>query len=207
LKKLVTHFDWKGPVGCGFPGVMLNGVVKTAANLDKNWLEINAAEMFSDAAGCPVCVLNDADAAGFAEIEFGAGKEQRGLVLVITVGTGIGTSLFTNHHLVPNTELGHIILNGLIAEHYASDAIRKREDLSWKKWARRFDEYLSEIERILWPDLIILGGGISKKFEKFSKYLDTRVEIVPAQLLNEAGIIGAALAANSSDINGGCSHV
>jgi polyphosphate glucokinase len=139
-------------------------------------------------------VINDADAAGVAEMEFGAGKDNQGVVFIITVGTGIGTALFSKGRLVPNTELGHIIMHGMIAEHYSSDAVRKNEDLSWKKWSKRFKEYLEEIERLFWPDLIIIGGGASKKPSKFFHYLETKTKIVAAQLQNEAGIIGAAMA-------------
>ncbi len=139
-------------------------------------------------------MINDADAAGLAEMRFGAGRERSGMVLIVTIGTGLGTALFVNGHLVPNTELGHIEIRGKEAEHRASDAVRKREKLSWKKWAARLDEYLDTMERLLWPELIILGGGASKKGARFMPYLTIRAEVVPAQLGNEAGIIGAALA-------------
>ncbi len=193
IAKIVVHFKWKGPVGVGFPAVVLNGVVKTAANIDKSWIETNAQELFTRKTGLPVYVVNDADAAGLAAVKFGAGKGYRGSVLMLTVGTGIGSAFFTNGRLLPNTELGHLILNGQDSEIYASDATRKKEKLDWKDWGKRFNEYLTEMERLFWPELIIIGGGVSKKMEKFSDQLTLKSKIVPAKLLNDAGIIGAAL--------------
>ncbi len=195
LLSLVTHFDWAGSIGCGFPAVVQNGIARTAANIDKSWIDTNVEILFSEATGCPTRVLNDADAAGLAEMEFGAGKNSKGTVIMITVGTGLGTAIFTDGHLLPNSEFGHIMLNGKIAEHYASDIIRKQEDLSWEKWAERFDNYLHNIEALFWPNLIIIGGGVSKekKWRKFSQNLTLRTEVVQAQLKNHAGIIGAAL--------------
>ncbi len=193
LKKLVTHFDWEGPIGCGFPAVIQNGVAKTASNIDDAWIGTNAAKVFSKKTGCPVFIVNDADAAGLAEVTFGAGKDRKGVIITITIGTGLGSGTFIDGKLVPNTEFGHFNLNGDIAEKYASDAARKRDGLSWKKWGRRFNEYLQALETFFWPDLIILGGGASKKHEKFFQYLETRAKIVPAQLRNEAGMVGAAL--------------
>ncbi|MFQ5592578.1 MAG: polyphosphate--glucose phosphotransferase [Anaerolineae bacterium] len=198
VAKLVKHFKWSGPVGCGFPAVIQNGVARTASNVDDRWIGTDAAALFSKAAGCPTQVINDADAAGLAEMKFGAGRDHQGVVLVITVGTGLGTALFTHGTLLPNTEMGHIILNGAVAEHYASDAVRKERDLSWKKWAIRFDEYLCRLEQLVWPDLIIVGGGASKKYEKFLPQLTVQAEVRPAQLLNEAGIVGAALSARQA---------
>jgi polyphosphate glucokinase len=195
--KLVKHFAWKGGLGCGFPAAISKGVVRTASNIDDGWLGIEVSDLFSKATGNPTIVLNDADAAGLAEMKFGAGKNRKGIVFIITVGTGIGTAAFSDGCLFPNMELGHLIMNGKIAEHFVSDAVRKNEELSWKKWSKRFNSYLHEIERLFWPDLIIIGGGASKKQEKFFRYLSTDIQIVPAQLLNEAGIIGAALAAKS----------
>jgi polyphosphate glucokinase len=143
--------------------------------------------------------INDADAAGLAEMAFGAGKDRDGVVLLVTIGTGLGTAIFTNGHLVPNSEFGHMDLDGVEAEWYASDAARKREKLSWKKWALRFDKFLRSMEDLLWPDLIILGGGVSKQHEKFLPYLSVKTEVLPAQMLNEAGIVGAALAVALGD--------
>jgi polyphosphate glucokinase len=192
--KVAKHFDWKGPIGCGFPAVIQHGVARTAANVHKSWIGTNAEKLFAESTGCDVQVLNDADAAGLAEMRFGAGKGQEGLVFIITVGTGLGTALFTDGVLVPNTELGHIELDCFDAESRASDAARKRDDLTWKQWALRFDHYLDAIEALFWPDLFIIGGGASKRIEKFKDHLSVKAEVVSAKLKNEAGIIGAALA-------------
>jgi len=195
VAEIVGHFKWKGPVGCGFPAIVQNGVTMSAANVHKKWVGTNAEELFTKATGCPFRVVNDADAAGLAEMKFGAGRDRDGVVLIVTIGTGLGTALFTDGHLLPNAELGHIEIDCDDAELMASDAVRKRDNLSWKEWIKRFDKYLCQLERLLSPDLIILGGGVSKKSEKFLPYLTVRTEVVPAQLLNEAGIVGAALAA------------
>lgn len=196
VKQVVEHFDWKGPIGCGFPGVIIHGVTLTAVNIHKQWVGLNAAEFLTEATGCPTCMVNDADAAGLAEMAFGAGKDRMGVVLLVTIGTGLGTALFTDGHLLPNCEFGHMKIRGVDAEWRASDAARQRDGLSWKKWAGRFNEFLQTMEYLVWPDLIILGGGVSKEHEKFFPYLDVRAELVPAQMLNEAGIVGAALAAS-----------
>lgn len=198
--KIASHFAWCGPIGCGFPAVVLGGVVRSAANIHKKWIDVDAQALFtqalcSEGCDCRVVVANDADVAGLAEMTFGAGKGRKGVVLVITIGTGIGSALFTDGVLVPNTELGHIEMKGAEAETLASDAARQRLKLSWKRWAKRFNRYLGELEYLFSPDLFILGGGASKNYEKFIPYLRTRAEILPAQTLNEAGIIGAALAA------------
>lgn len=196
LKELVNHFEWKGAVGVGFPTVVLNGVIKTAANIDKSWIGINAKKLFTERLSLPVHIINDADSAGIAEMKFGAGKGKKGSVLLITVGTGIGTALFTKGKLLANTELGHIYLkNGMDAELFAADSVRQNEDLGWKEWAKRFNEYLLEMERLFWPELIIIGGGISKKKDKYIDYLTVKADIVMAKQKNEAGIIGAACAA------------
>ena len=194
LLEIINHFRWSGPVGCGFPAVIHEGKIFTASNIDKKWIGLNACRLFKKTTGCEFLVLNDADAAGIAEMEFGAGKNHSGVVFIITVGTGIGTSLFSKRCLVPNTELGHLTLHEMVAEHYASDAVRKQKELSWKKWSRRFNDYIAEVERLFWPDLIIIGGGVSKKQYKFFHYLESKTKIVAAQLQNNAGIIGAALA-------------
>lgn len=195
VAEIVQHFDWQGPVGCGFPAVIREGVVASAANIHKKWIRTNAQELFTEATGCPTVMINDADAAGLAEMAFGAGKGRKGVVLLITIGTGLGSAIFTDGYLLPNSEFGHIEIGGYEAEKLASDAARKREMLSWKKWAMRLDRYLLTMEHLLSPDLIILGGGVSKKHESFIPLLTLETEVVPAQLLNEAGIIGAALAA------------
>lgn len=193
--ELVKHFSWKGKIGCGFPAAIQHGIVRTASNIDKSWIGIDAISLFEQSTQCKVKIVNDADAAALAEMEFGSGKDHKGMVIIVTVGTGIGTALFNNGQLFPNAELGHIYMpNGDKAELKTSDAARKREDLSWKKWAKQFNVYLGELDRLLWPDRIIIGGGASKKFEKFEDYLSINADVIPAQFLNEAGIIGAALA-------------
>lgn len=193
----IDHFKWKGAIGIGFPAVVQNGVIHTAANIDKSWIGVNARKLFSKETGLPVWVLNDADAAGLAEIKFGAGAGFKGAILLVTVGTGIGTALFVKGKLYPNTELGHIYLKGRDkdAEYYASDNARKRENLDWEAWGEKFNEYLTTMENLFWPELIIIGGGVSKKIEKFQHKLKLRAKIEPARLLNDAGIVGAAVAA------------
>ena len=204
--EVVSRFGWSGPVGCGFPAVIKDGVARTAANIDERAIGFDFGGALEQALGCQVRLVNDADAAGLAEAHWGAARKVSGLVLVLTVGTGIGTALISDGRLVPNIELGHIELKGWDAETYASDAARKREDLGWKAFARRFNEYLEAIERALWPDLIVIGGGASKKEEKFLKRLEARADIVPAELLNTAGLAGAALAAaRDSNVTGASS--
>ncbi|MBA2443527.1 MAG: ROK family protein [Rubrobacter sp.] len=195
---LVRHFGWDGPVGCGFPAVIKAGVAQTAANVDASTVGFDFGGRLQATLGMPVWTVNDADAAGLAEVRWGAGRDVDGTVLMLTLGTGIGTALFTGGRLVPNTELGHIELRGMDAETYASAAARERENLSWRKFAGRFNEYLEAIERLLWPDRIIVGGGASKKADKLFPHLETRAEIFPAKLLNSAGIAGAALAATEA---------
>jgi polyphosphate glucokinase len=199
IKEIVDSFKWTGPLGVAFPSVVQNGVIKTAANIDKSWIGVNASSLLNSKTGLPSFVVNDADAAGMAEIKFGAGKDKMGSILMVTVGTGIGTVLFSRGKLVMNTELGHIYLkSGIDAEEYTSDAVRKKENLDWKEWAQRFDIYLHEMHRLFWPELIIIGGGISKKPENFIKYLTVDTEIVMAESKNDAGIIGAALTAKAN---------
>ncbi|OQW79598.1 MAG: polyphosphate glucokinase [Proteobacteria bacterium ST_bin11] len=198
LAQLVLHFSWNGPIGCGFPAVIQHGVVRTASNISKAFIGANIDSLFSEATNCEVHNLNDADAAGIAEMHFGEGAGQVGVVLLITIGTGLGTALFTGGNLLPNTELGHVYLeNGLEAERFASDAARKLQDLGWKSWGSRFDIYLSTMEKLFWPDLIILGGGASKKFDKFKEQISIKTTVKPAAFLNQAGIVGAALYAKS----------
>ena len=194
IAEIVKHFKWEGPIGVGYPGVVQNGIVRTAANVDDSWISTDIEKLLTEITGCPSTVVNDADAAGLAEMKFGAGKDNKGLVLLITVGTGLGTVLFAGGKLVPNLEMGHIILKGGDAEKYASDAARKNDKLTWEKWAARFNEYLKRIEDLTWPDLIIIGGGASKKSEIFNGLLKARAKIVPAELQNNAGIVGAAYA-------------
>jgi len=192
--EIAAHFAWKGPIGATMPGVVKDGTLLTAANIDKQWIGTNAATLFSQSTGNAVTVLNDADAAGIAEMRFGAGKGRRGVVVMVTLGTGIGFALFHDGVLVPNTELGHLEMHGKDAEEQASARVREEKDESWKKWAEKVDDYLDHVDRLLWPDLIIIGGGVSKKAEKFFPYLSTRAELVPATFENDAGIVGAALA-------------
>jgi polyphosphate glucokinase len=195
VAKICKHFNWKGSLGIGFPGVVRKGVTLTAANIHKDWEGLNAAKFIKKVTGRKTCIINDADAAGLAEIAFGAGKDRQGVILLITIGTGIGTAIFSDGYLVPNSEFGHLLMDGVEAEWYASDAARKRENLSWKKWGRRFDQYLHTMEKLFWPDLIILGGGVSKKHAQYMQYITVQAEVLPAQMLNEAGIIGAAVGA------------
>jgi polyphosphate glucokinase len=192
---IVGQFGWEGRIGVTYPGVMKHGEAFTAANMDKSWIGTDVAADLAAVIPGTVQTLNDADAAGLAEMAYGAGKGQRGLVLMLTFGTGIGSALFIDGTLVPNTEFGHIEVDGEDGERRASAAVREREDLSYPHWAKRVDRYLDSLERSLWPDLIIVGGGVSKKSDKWVPLLSTRTKVVPAQLLNDAGIVGAALAA------------
>jgi len=197
IRQIATKFDWEGAIGVGFPGVMQHGVVKTAANVDNGWLDVDLEKLLEKHTGSKSVAINDADAAGMAEMKYGAGRKNKGVVIMLTVGTGIGCALFTQGKLVPNCEWGHFCLSGGIddAEKWASDAARKNFNLSWEEWMQRLKKYINYIEDMFWPDLIIIGGGLAKKLEKKGISFDTRTKIVPAQLLNEAGIIGAAVAA------------
>jgi polyphosphate glucokinase len=197
VAEIARHFEWHRLIGCGFPSVIRDGFALSAANVHRKWIGTNAVSLFHEYTDCPVCVVNDADAAGLAEMAFGAGCGRRGTVIVVTIGTGLGSALFLDGRLVPNTELGHLEINGVDAERNASDAARKRERLSWKKWGLRFNVFLNTLEKLFWPDLFILGGGVSKQSEKFIPYLSVQTEIVTAQMLNDAGIVGAALAAKA----------
>lgn len=193
--EIVNHFEWKGPIGSTFPAVVKDGMVHTAANVDKDWIGTDAHRLLQRVTGCPTLVTNDADAAGIAEMTFGAGVGHEGIVMVLTFGTGIGSAIFVHGQLMPNTELGHLVVRGKDAEKRASDGARKAKDMSWKKWAKKVNEYLNYLEFLFSPDLIVFGGGVSKKGNKFFHRLDLEAEVVPAQLLNNAGIVGAALAA------------
>jgi polyphosphate glucokinase len=195
VAQIVRHFNWSGPVGCGFPAAVRHGRALTAVNISRDWIGESAVELFQQAVGRPVTVINDADAAGLAEMRFGAGRGRPGVVMILTLGTGIGTALFMNGHLVPNTELGQIEFRGKTAEKRAAAIVRERQNLSWAKWARRLDDYLHRMEYYFWPDLMIVGGGVSKKSDKFLPLLTLQTEVVTAQMLNDAGIVGAALAA------------
>jgi polyphosphate glucokinase len=198
VAEVAGHFPEYDRVGITFPGVVVDGVVRTAANVDKSWLEAPAANLFTERLGRPVSVLNDADAAGVAEVAFGAGRDQAGLVVMLTFGTGIGSALFLDGTLIPNTEFGHLELHGKDAELRASDRVREEEDMSWEQWARRVEEYLRHVEALLAPRLFIIGGGVSKRSDKFFPLIDVRTPMVPATLLNNAGIIGAAITAAQS---------
>jgi len=198
ISELARQQQWSGPIGIGFPAAIQHGIARTASNIDKSFIGTAVSELFSSQTGCPVFVANDADVAGMAEMRFGAGKDNNGVVLIVTIGTGLGTALFTNGQMLPNTELGHIYLdNGFEAERFASEAAKEAEELKWKQWGLRFNHYLSTMEALLWPDLIILGGGASAKLEKFEALLTVKAPVVAAKFLNQAGIVGAALYAES----------
>jgi polyphosphate glucokinase len=196
VAEIVRHFDYHGPIGITFPSVVIDGVTQTAANVDDGWIGTDAAALFAAATRQPVFVLNDADAAGVAEMTFGAGKGRLGTVFVLTFGTGIGSALFTRGELVANTELGHIELGGREVEPWASDRARRKKGLSWKQWSQRVDSYLAYFEALFSPELFIIGGGVSKKSNKFFPRLSTQAPVVVAELRNEAGIVGAALMAS-----------
>ncbi|MET0326669.1 MAG: polyphosphate--glucose phosphotransferase [Ilumatobacteraceae bacterium] len=193
VAELVRHFSWTGPIGVTFPGVVRHGVIYSAANLDKSWIGTDADALFTKSAGAEVHVVNDADAAGLAEVRYGAGRDRKGVVLVLTFGTGIGSGLFMDGVLVPNSELGHLEIDGHDAESKAAASARDRDGLSWKEWAARVQRYLEVVVRLLSPELVIVGGGASRKAEKWLPHIEVDTEIVPAALENEAGIVGAAL--------------
>ena len=196
VKGLVADIGWSGPAGITFPGVVTGGVTLTAANLDPAWIGVDAQALFGRATGLDLAMLNDADAAGLAEMKFGAGAGERGTVLMLTFGTGIGSALFCDGRLVPNTEFGHIEIHGKDAEDRASERAREEHDLSWAKWAGRVAEYLGRMEALVWPDLFIIGGGISRRADRFVPLLTgVRARVVPAALHNDAGIVGAAMTA------------
>ena len=202
VAKIARHFRWTGPIGCTFPAVVKKGVVYSAANVDDSWVGVNGRKLLEKATGCPVRLLNDADAAGIAEMRFGAGRGRRGIIFVLTLGTGIGSAIFVGGTLLPNTELGHMHLMcgahcAVEMEDYASDRARKGEGLGWSEWAGRVNDVLGALEVLFSPDLFVLGGGVSKNHHKFLPLLNTQADVVPAQLLNEAGIVGAAMAAKS----------
>lgn len=194
VRRIAEHFDWDGRVGCTFPGVIMHGTCHSAANLDKSWIGVHVSKAFSAATGgLHVTVMNDADAAGVAEQAFGAAKDNAGLVAMLTLGTGIGSALLYHGVLTPNMELGHIQLNGMDAERYAAESAREREELSWEAWAGRLSEYFQMLENLIWPDLFVIGGGVSKTPDPWMPLIRCRTPIVPARLRNKAGIVGAAL--------------
>jgi polyphosphate glucokinase len=194
VAELVAGAGWRGPVGVAFPAVVQHGIARTAANVSKRWIGLDVAELMSAAVGAPVTVLNDADAAGLAEVRHGAGRGVPGVVLTLTLGTGIGSGLFSDGTLVPNTELGHLEIDGHDAETRASEAAREREGLGWAEWAGRLEHYLRRLDALLWPDLVILGGGASKKADRWLPLLDVRPALTVAALRNAAGVVGAAIA-------------
>jgi polyphosphate glucokinase len=196
VRGLVAQFGWSGRAGVTFPGVVTDGVIRTAANLGPSWIGVDACELFGTATGLQIQVINDADAAGLAEMRFGAGAGHEGTVAMLTFGTGIGSALFRRGVLVPNTEFGHIEIRGKDAEKRASERAREEHDLDWEHWAGRVDEYMSHLERLIWPELFIVGGGVSRKSDKFLPLLENlRTPVVPAAMHNDAGIVGAALTA------------
>ncbi|CAM3881813.1 polyphosphate--glucose phosphotransferase [Deinococcus frigens] len=196
VAELAQHFGTGGPIGVTFPGIVQRGVTLSAANVDKAWIGLDADALFTEATGQEVHLINDADAAGLAEARFGAGAGEGGVVLVLTFGTGIGSALIQNGVLLPNTELGHLWLRDKEAEGWASDRARERDDLNWKQWSKRVSTYLGHLELLFSPDLFIIGGGVSKKADKWQDHLKLeRSKLVPAKLLNEAGIVGAAMLA------------
>ena len=199
VNQLIDDCDWRGkPMGCGLPSIVKNNIVFSAANIDKSWMNVNLDDLFAKEVGQGATFINDADAAGIAEMTYGEGKGVDGTVIMLTLGTGIGSGLFRDQKLVPNTEFGHLEHKKSIWEHYASNSARERKDLSWSEWGAELNEYLNHLDLLLSPDLVILGGGVSKKFSKYKDYLDVSYEIVQASMLNNAGIIGAAMNATKN---------
>lgn len=196
VRDVVATIDYAGPVGVTFPGVVMHGTVKTSVNMDPSWTDTSIVDTLSPMLPGPVITLNDADAAGLAEVRYGAGEGRAGLILMITLGTGIGTAIIYDGVLVPNAELGHIELDGHDAEKRASASARERKDMTWEHWAGKVQKYLRHLEDVLWPDLFIIGGGVSKRPERWFDLIETRTPKVIATLVNNAGIVGAALAAS-----------
>jgi polyphosphate glucokinase len=195
VSQLAERFRWSGAIGCTFPAVIKKGVALSAANVDRSWIGTDVDDVITKATGCPVTVMNDADAAGVAELRWGAGRDRDGLVIMVTLGTGIGTALFIDGRLVPNTELGHLVIRGKDAEVRASANAREERKLPWADWAKLVDEYLLYLERLFSPDLFIIGGGVSERADRFVPLLTVQAPVVPAAMGNDAGIAGAALQA------------
>jgi polyphosphate glucokinase len=195
IQQAIGRLDYRGPAGCGFPGVVRQGVIHTAANVSKRWIGVDAASLLKEETGLEFTLGNDADLAGLAEMRFGAGRDRKGLVILLTFGTGIGSAFFLDGKLVPNVELGHLEIDGREAETWASERARIREGLSYKAWTKRVNVVLARVHAYFWPELILFGGGVSKKFDEFGHRLKAPCEILPATLRNRAGVIGAALAA------------
>jgi polyphosphate glucokinase len=196
--ELVHTLSWTSPIGVGFPGIVRHGVIGSAVNLDPSWVDVDADRVFTEACGVDVAMVNDADAAGMAEMRWGAGRGVDGVVLVLTFGTGIGSALFVDGTLVPNTELGHLELDGSDAELRAAAVAREREGIGWKEWAPRVERYLRHVEMLFSPDLFIVGGGASKVADKWLPRISIATPIVPAAMANNAGIVGAALVARET---------
>jgi polyphosphate glucokinase len=192
IKRAIEHFDYNGPVGCGFPSVIKNNHVRTATNLDSSWINLNIQSWFNEHCGQSFEVLNDADAAGLAELHFGAAKGCNGLVIMITIGTGVGSGMYFNGRLLQNTELGFLPVKGGIAETRISNRARVKGHLGWMVWGKRLNEYLQSLERLFSPEIIVLGGGVSKKFDLYSKFLQLDTPVVPAAMQNNSGCVGAA---------------
>ncbi|HYO44485.1 MAG TPA: ROK family protein [Candidatus Limnocylindrales bacterium] len=199
IADVVAAVGVPGPIGLTFPAVVLQGVIRSAANVDRAWIGIDAAALIGARLGRPVVILNDADAAGLAEITFGAGRGRRGVVVMVTFGTGIGTALFLDGRLVPNTELGHIIVSGEDGERLAAGSVKTREMLTWAQWSERANAFFARLESLISPDTIIIGGGLSKDYAKFIGRLRTSAEVLPAELFNDAGIVGAAVSVLDTD--------
>ena len=197
LAQLVTELAWSGPIGCGFPATVHHGVAYSASNIDPSWINTDAQTLFSQVTSRPCFVVNDADAAGMAEMRFGAGQNNFGVTILLTIGTGIGSAVFVKGQLHPNTELGHVRFGDSIAERYCAESVRIKQNLSWQEWGIRFNEYLNHLEFVFNPDRFIIGGGIAEHMTQFQPYLHTKALILPARSLNQAGIIGAALFAES----------
>ena len=195
IKKLIGHFDWKAEIGCGFPGIIKNGIIKSTANVSKSWMDTPVTNFFSAETNRQFFVANDADLAGLAAVSFGKASGVMGTVIFITIGTGLGSALFIDGKLVPNTEMGHLLYKKSVFEHYASNSARKRKELSWKDWAAELSVYLDHLDLLFSPNLILLGGGVSKRYHEWSKYLNTKANVEAAELKNDAGIIGAAMLA------------
>jgi polyphosphate glucokinase len=199
VAELIDQFDVAGPIGCTLPAVVLNGVVCTAAHIDQSWIGTDAEQALTDATGRACAVLNDADAAGLAEARYGAARDRKGVVVLVTIGTGVGTALLDDGKLVPNAELGHIVVGDQVADTWVSDAARTNEDLTWKRWSHRLERYLTHLHAVLWPELIVIGGGVVKHQDKFLDRINVGCEVRIAELGNLAGIVGAALTASERE--------
>jgi len=196
--EIAAHFEWRGPIGIGFPGVVHGGRILTAANLDARFVGCDAGKLFAQATGCAVRITNDAAAAALAEMRFGAGRGFMGKVLLLTLGTGVGSAIGFGGVIVP-CEFGHLPWKGKSAEKHVAASVREEKDLSWDEWGHRLHHYVKILERVLWPELIVIGGGVSAKHRKFFKFIKARAKVVPAQFFNEAGIVGAALWAATAE--------